>query len=223
MNEVEDLLRRFKPVKAPEHLGHPLPRHAAPPVEHFRYSGWIPTLAAGMALFAILFYAVKSVPLPSPAPYASSQDEYSEWTYWSSCKIGSRVKYTMNGEVAGVKSKLTVTRELLEIGTDKVTLKTNFTGFIGPDETVRTKDRTETIPKEKRILILKELGQEEIDVNGKTLKCRVVTGQGFDGEEDKPKKIWISSEVPGGLVQLEANSEEKKTASKMTLIEYERK
>jgi len=223
MNDVEDLLRRFKPVKAPEHLGHPLPRLAAPPVEHSRYSGWIPTLAAATALFAIFFSVVKSVPLPSPAPFASSQDKNLEWTYWSSCKIGSRVKFTVEAELAEVKSKLTVTRELLEIGTDQVTLKANFTGFIGPDETARTKERTETIAKEKRLVILKELGQEEVAVNGKKLKCRVVDADGFFTDRDMPMTIWLSSEVPGGVVRVEGKSEEKKAAFKQSLIEYEKK
>ena len=149
-----------------------------------------------------------------------AQDENPEWKYWSTCKAGSRAKYMAEMELEGKAVIFTSVRTLAEIGADKAVVKEE-TEQVGPDGKTDVDEDKIAVEKAKPSLwILKELGTEEIEVKGKKLKCRVAQVHG--GAHDPPKKMWLSAEIPGGVVKAES-LEADKDKYKVTLVEYEKK
>ncbi len=64
---------------------------------------------------------------------------------------------------------------------------------------------------------LEQKGEEEIEIGDKKLKCRVVERVTKIGDSESRTKMWVSDEVPGGLVKSEVSSDGKVTTRNVVL------
>jgi hypothetical protein len=133
---------------------------------------------------------------------------------WSKFKVGSShtLSGTMNGGAVPVQTEMT--QKLVELTDDHVTIETTATTTVmGRSHTMPP--RSQSIPAKEEMKDVTELGNEKVDAMGKTFDCKVyeitkgppvATGRPTQPNQESggKAKIWVSPEVPGGVVKLEA-------------------
>ena len=129
---------------------------------------------------------------------------------WSGFKIGSSATRTATMGAGGMTINIDIKETLVELTDDHAVIETVTTTSVGgqdhPGQPVRTTISSKDQPKE-----WKELRQEDVQAAGKTYKCKVIQGKfaapARGGQAaDSDAKIWFSSEVPGGIVQVKVST-----------------
>jgi hypothetical protein len=150
---------------------------------------------------------------------------------WTKFDVGS--SETLEATVAGPNGremKVQSTNKLLDKAADHVTIEIVASmNVMGQTRTMPPQKQTVRSRIEKKDY--KQIGTEEVSAAGKTIMCKVYEGKGMAPAPQGPPrqgaaqqgggtaKVWVSDEVPGGLVKVEAQSEKGKV--QMILKSYE--
>lgn len=135
-----------------------------------------------------------------------------EYKFWSDFKVGSWVKFKGEIEGGGQKIPIEVTSTLKELTKEKAVVESASKFSVGGQS--QEQKENEDIPAKQAkdsMKITKELGEEEIEVGGKKLKCRVVEAE---EEKDGGKtriKAWLNKDIPGNLAKAEVKMGEEGT------------
>jgi hypothetical protein len=143
-----------------------------------------------------------------------------QYTLWAKQKVGSSLTYAMETQAAGQNITGTVVYKLAEVTPEQVTVEaTQTTQIMGQSRTAppqkviykakipKSEEPQTKLPRNMKGTI-KDVGEETLEVAGKSIKCKVAE---FEGTMQMPQnptmkgKIWRSEEVPGGLVKWEGD------------------
>jgi hypothetical protein len=161
-------------------------------------------------------FLVGVILLASLCPSALRADDKADnpkYTSWAKFKPGSSSTVAADMEVNGSKYHISLTRTLVSIDADNAVVESKSTmNLLGHDQTMPA--RQETIPSKIAKDELKETGTKDVQAIGKTFKCRVYETNGGSGAagaahspanpESMKASVYMSDDVPGGLVRLEA-------------------
>jgi hypothetical protein len=135
-------------------------------------------------------------------------------------KFGVDSSETMSGQIqTGQPQMPTIPMEinykLAAKAADHLTLETTSTMTVMGQSHTTPAQKTEIAPKVKDQNI-QSLGSEKVEAAGRTFDCKVYemegkvtpTSPGPGGAAQKPgkAKIWVSDEIPGGMVKMEVTS-----------------
>jgi len=155
----------------------------------------------------------------------ADQVDNPHYQVWANFKAGSSRTWTGTVLVGPVHIRIEMTATLREVTPDHVTIETRTTTDFGQGPQVGKPLRaTEDAKMEAEEV--KDLGHETIQVMGRSFDCRVyqMKDDTVDGEE-RPwggkAKVWISSEVPGGVVKFDVNPQNTTPSEQNALIKYE--
>lgn len=143
------------------------------------------------------------------------------YSAWSSYGIGSSETLDAKVNANGHEMNIQTTRKLVEKTDDYVKIEINSTmTMVGQNHDLPT--QTMTVPAKMEKKDVKALGTEDVQAAGKTFSCKVfeVTELSSRDPEDKAR-IWVSPDVPGGVVKMEASSQHGTMTS--TLKSFEKK
>jgi len=135
---------------------------------------------------------------------------------WAKFKVGS--SHTLSGTVDAGQMQIPseITQKLIDVKPDHVTVElTSTVTIMGRQHT--GKPQQHEIPVKDKDVQAKDLGEDSVDAMGRTFKCHVYEVSGKDAAPPPPgpggrpapqdaervAKIWVSPEVPGGLVKME--------------------
>ncbi len=157
------------------------------------------------------------VVLLAAAPLVNAQEvDNPYYKFWSKSKPGATVEYKETTKLHGAAAASapegtdvkTVTYKLLELNAEKAVVEARVTqaenfGFV---ESAPTKH---IYPAKMSKAVLEDLLAETgakgvaatLKVGDKELKVMALSGTMKKGEEDVDFKIWLSDEVPGGIVK----------------------
>jgi hypothetical protein len=143
-----------------------------------------------------------------------------QYALWAKQKVGSSITYAVETQVAGQDITGTLVQKLLEVTPDQVTVEaTQTVQMMGQSRTAqpskivykakipKSEEPQTKLPRNMKGSI-KEVGEEDLDVAGKSIHCKVAE---FEGTMQMPQnptmkgKIWRSDQVPGGLVKWEGD------------------
>ena len=131
------------------------------------------------------------------------QQDNLDYQYWKSCAPGSWVKLKVESAPAGKPVVKEVVLRLVQVTPQEAVVERQ-TRTTAEGRTIPEPPYLDKIPakKAKADLVLRE-GEEEIEVAGKKLSCRVLEMEQAAGAEKNRIKLWASNEVPGGAVKME--------------------
>jgi hypothetical protein len=158
------------------------------------------------------------VVLVAAAPLVSAQDQVANpyYTFWSKSKPGATVVYKETTKLSGAAAASapegtdvkTITYKLVELNADqavveaRVTQQENF-GFVeaAPTRHIYPAKMSKAILED----LLEETGAKGVaatlKVGDKEMKVMALSGTMKKGGEEVEFKIWLSDEVPGGIVK----------------------
>lgn len=123
---------------------------------------------------------------------------------WTKFAVGSNATLSGSIEAGERKMQMEMTQKLAEKADDKVTIETTATmEMMGQKHA--TPARKQEIKAKTEKADITEIGSEKVEAAGKTFDCKVYEMKNPDPQSQGKAKAWISSEVPGGLVKMEAN------------------
>lgn len=125
-----------------------------------------------------------------------------EYTYWARCQPGSWVKLRMKIDQAGQEILSEMTVKLMEVTKEKVVVERSGTATVGDRTVPVPADRDEVLAEKKQEKI-EDLGEKEITVAGKSLRCRLMKTVKEEGGVTRTARVWVSEEIPGGVAKLE--------------------
>jgi hypothetical protein len=129
---------------------------------------------------------------------------------WAGFGLGSSVTLAVTGGLAGTDTKIEATTTLVETGTIKVVLETTGRESFVADHWVELKKEQQSFPSswpDRQDGSIPAEGDEEIVVAGRKLTCHWIETRSTDLGGNVHTKVWRSTEVPGGLVRLDATVE----------------
>jgi hypothetical protein len=144
---------------------------------------------------------------------------------WAKFKAGSSRTWTGTVLVGPLQIRVQMTATLREVTPDHVTIETRTTTDFGQGPHVG-KPLRDTEDAKIEAEEVKDLGQETIQVMGRSFNCHVyqMKDDTVDGQE-RPwggkAKIWVSPEVPGGVVKIDVNPQNTTPSEQNALIKYE--
>jgi hypothetical protein len=126
-----------------------------------------------------------------------------DYQYWKSCAAGSWVKLRVESAPGGKPVVKEVLLRLVSVTPQEAVVERQ-TRTTAEGRSVPESPYLERIPakKPRADVVLRE-GEEEIEVAGKKLSCKVLEMEQADGAGKNRIKLWASSEVPGGAVKME--------------------
>ena len=143
-----------------------------------------------------------------------------QYTLWAKQKVGSTITYAIDTQVAGQNITGTMMQKLAEITPDQVTIEATQTMQVmgqsrtaGPSKMVykakipKSEEPQTKMPRNMKGTV-KDVGEEDLSVDGKSIHCKVAEFEGTMQAPQNPTmkgKIWRSEEVPGGLVKWEGD------------------
>jgi hypothetical protein len=156
--------------------------------------------------------------LVAAVPLASAQDQVANPYYkaWSKFKPGATVEFKETTKLSGAAAALApegtdvkiVTYKLTEVNADKVVVETRVLqqetfGYVesAPTRHIYPAKMSKAVLED----YLEDLGVKGVvatlKVGDKELKVLVLSGTHKKGDEVIESKIWLSDEVPGGIVK----------------------
>ena len=146
-----------------------------------------------------------------------------QYKYWSTCKVGSWAKMKMEMEQGGQKIEGEMTYKLLEVKDDMVVVEVTGKSKFGGQEYPIPPQKQEIKAKESadKVKIQKE-GDEEIEVAGKKMKCHWYEFQSKTGEKEAKGKVWLATEIPGGMARFEMLGAEGAKPIVMSSLEWKK-
>jgi hypothetical protein len=130
---------------------------------------------------------------------------------WKKFGEGSSATITSVIDANGQKMNSETTNKLAKKGDDAITVEVSGTmEAFGQKQTIPTRSQT-IAPKVEKADAPQQVGEatEKVEAAGKTFDCKVyeVTKQLPNGQSVK-SKIWVSDDVPGGVVKMEVKSDQ---------------
>jgi hypothetical protein len=126
-----------------------------------------------------------------------------EYKAWASCKPGTWIKTRMEVERGGDVAVAEMTTSLVEVTKEKVVLEQSGK-MTSRGKTVEIPaQKVEPGPKDVEGGKLLKQGDEELEVDGKKLKCHFEETEVEDKGVKSLYKVWRNSTVPGGMVRTE--------------------
>jgi hypothetical protein len=164
-----------------------------------RFSGKVACLVA-VIFMAVFVSATKADQVDNPAYKA-----------WSKFKKDSTATYTQNITVNGMSIDFKIVDTLKDITDDHVTIEEGTTMSMG-GRGGRTDTNTRDISAKVDAKDMKEDGEEDVKAMDKTFHCKVIelkeTVPGRGGQTATVNaKIWVNTDVPGGVVQMKFSSD----------------
>jgi uncharacterized protein YfaS (alpha-2-macroglobulin family) len=157
--------------------------------------------------FVVLAFVAIMV-LVAASPLRAGQVDNPEYKAWASFKVGS--SRTLTGKsTGGFKTIEESNQSILEkVENDKVMILTHTSTDGRPSA---RPDLDKPLPLAARIDAkdMKYVGEESIQVMGKTFKCKVYEtpkktwNAASGGQKSSQTKKWMCDDVPGGLVKVE--------------------
>jgi hypothetical protein len=174
-------------------------------------------------LMAAICAGWMAVAMASPA--GADQVDNPHYQVWANFKPGSSRVWTGTIQVGPVHIRVVMTATLREVTPEHVVIETRTTTDFGQGprggrplrEIADAKIEAEEV---------KDLGDETIQAMGRSFNCKVyqMKDDTVDGQE-RPwggkGKFWVSSEVPGGVVKIDVNPQNKTAADQNAMIVYE--
>jgi hypothetical protein len=145
--------------------------------------------------------------------------EYPTFKYWKDWKVGA---WSTHKATAGAGIEIESTVTLTEIAADKIVVTS--AGKV----TVQGREKP-TAPRKQEILLhdpkmgaIDKEGDEAVEAGGKTYKCHWIQASTESaGGVKVTMKMWLSKEVPGGIVRSEVGDpSEPETLIKSLLIRF---
>jgi hypothetical protein len=145
------------------------------------------------------------------------------YTYWSNFKPGSTVTRLEKTAFAGPEKaalpdgidEKTVTYKLLEVGRGSATVEVIVAerNFLNTTESAPTKQTFPAMVKKSHLRagfheVDVTKGKDTIDVLGKRMDCITFTGVEKSGNMETDHKVWVSEQVPGGIVKHTRNTKQ---------------
>lgn len=173
------------------------------------------------------------VPAIAPADETIANPEFASW---SKFKKGTSVTLKMTTMAAGMNSETTVTTTLIEAGADKLVIETtsvaNVAGMtIKSPPFKRDVQKTVMVPKGLKKEELQggkppgtvEEGTETVKIAGTEVKAKWYKSKTDAGGTKTESKIWMSEDVPGMMVKMEASTAGAfASTTKMELVEIKK-
>ncbi len=167
---------------------------------------------------------------------AEEQVDNPQYQGWSKFAAGTAVKYTQAVEAMGQKQEVQVTMTLVSISPEKATIETKAT-ITMQGQTQEPPAQKMDIPAKVNKSEAKEVGQpapnikaevkqgeEKVEVGGKSYDCKWTEVTSEQAGTNVVAKTWLSDDVPGKLVKLEATTTgAMASTTKMTLAGVEKK
>jgi hypothetical protein len=155
----------------------------------------------------------------------ADQVDNPRYLVWANFKPGSSRVWTGNVQIGPVHIRVEMTSTLREVTPDHVVVETRTTTDFGQGPRI---GRPLPVVEDARIEAdeVKNLGEETIQIMGRPFHCKVyqMKDDTVDGKE-RPwggkAKIWVSSEVPGGVVKIDVNPQNKSATDQNAMIVYE--
>jgi hypothetical protein len=123
---------------------------------------------------------------------------------WAKFKKGSNSTYSSTISMNGMQIEVQSTSTLEDFTDDQVTVEVKVTvNIMGQPH---TSARTTTIPAKVSSDDLKETGEEDVKAMDRTFKCKVYDTVHQGSGTNAARKIWVSAEVPGGMVKFAGSS-----------------
>ena len=147
-----------------------------------------------------------------------------QYKYWSSCKVGSWSKMKMDMDRGGQKAESEMTYKLLELKDGVAVVEVSGKSKFGAQEYPIPAQKQEIKAKESadKVKIEKE-GDEEIEVAGRKLKCHWYEFVSKSGEKETKGKVWMSTDIPGGMARMSMGGLEGGMPIVMNALEWEKK
>jgi hypothetical protein len=144
-----------------------------------------------------------------------------KYQVWAKFKPGSSSTIATDMEKGTAKFHLEMTRTLISIDSDNAVVETvSKVTVMGQEHAAPARRETIPVKIDKEKDSIKETGDKDIDAMGKTFKCKVFEAT---GDPDAPAAhgpaanpdtmkatVYISEDVPGGLVRLDSNGQDGK-------------
>jgi hypothetical protein len=172
------------------------------------------------------FAAVVGLVLASTAVTARAEDQGDNPQYkmWAKFKPGSTATREMKTEMPSGSQTITMTSKLASIDDTKAVVSTEI-DMMG--RTIKGKDQEiqAKISEDKKLG--EPAGEEDVKAGDKTYHCKVYTMHGPPpGSSDRAAammansdtKVWISDEVPGGLVKMTSSTKNGETEIKVEMM-----
>jgi hypothetical protein len=138
---------------------------------------------------------------------AAQARENPQFEAWKNFKAGSWVKMKVETIEDGEKVQSEETETLVSVAATKIVLeRKSVTQFAGQPFTAT--DKEELAAATEAITKVEKGNDEEIEIAGKKLACRVVlvTKKPVDSSGEIRHKLWMNGDVPGGVARSESTS-----------------
>jgi len=150
----------------------------------------------------------------------AADDANPRYTHWSRYKVGSNTTMVANVSTPqGMTINMEMKRTLKELTDDKAVIEVvSSTEVMGQSHPGKPHDEIIQAKKAENDAY-KEVGHETVEAAGKSYDCTVIeatqtvpAGPGGRPQEGKAK-VWVTDDVPGGMVKLEATGMSNQTVS----------
>lgn len=151
--------------------------------------------------------------------------ENPQFESWKSFKPGSWVKHRMKMNAGGQEIESETTTTLLEQTAEKIVLEVKNKMTMGGQTMELPAQKQEVTPTADKAKQgdIKKVGDEKVEAAGKTYACTVYTTEVTESGQKMNGKLWISKDVPGGMVKGEFSGAQMPEPMRMTLLEFEKK
>jgi hypothetical protein len=163
--------------------------------------------------------------LAAASPAHADQVDNPHYQVWARFKPGSSRVWTGTVQVGPLRIQVRMVSTLEEVTPDHVTIETRTTTDFGQGSHTGKPVR-ETQDARIEDEEIKDLGRQTVQAMGRSFDCRVYqmkddTVNGMERPWGGKAKVWISPEVPGGVVKFDVNPQNTSASDQNAIIVYE--
>lgn len=164
-----------------------------------------------------LLTAVVIAALASGSALAQETLDNPEFANWKKFKVGASITVRTTSTIAGLTSEILMTTRLVELGADKHVVETSTVSKFGGMEFKAPATKRDVLksialpkgtpkpdPKAAKPEGTYEEGTETLKIGGVEVKTKWYKYKSDSGGLKIEAKTWISDDVPGSLVKMEA-------------------
>ena len=151
--------------------------------------------------------------------------ENPQFDAWKAFKPGTWVKHHMKMDAGGQEIESETTTTLLEQTPEKIVVEVKNKMTVGGQTIETPAQKQEITPKNEagKMGDFKKEGEAEVEAAGKKYQTTIYSTEQGEGGQKVKGKVWISKDVPGGMVKGEFSGEQLPQPMKITLVEFEKK
>src|SRR5476651_979113 len=144
--------------------------------------------------------------------------EYPTFKYWTDWKVGAWATHKATAGAIEIESTVTLT----EIAADKIVVTSAGKVTVQGKEKPTAPCKQEIKLHDPKMGAIDKEGDEAVEAGGKTYKCHwIQTSTESAGGVKVTMKMWLSKEVPGGIVRSEVGDpSEPETLIKSLLVSF---